>query len=57
MRPNQAQPKATPGVINTFASILKRISGQREPKAYTEYEVLWIKQGRKARGKLTITDR
>lgn len=56
MRPNQAQPKATQGVINTFANILKRISGEKGPKTYTEYEVLWVKQGRKARGKLTLND-
>lgn len=57
MRPNQAKPKQNAGVMDTFTSFLKRISGERERKAYTEYEVLWVKQGRKARGKLTINDR
>lgn len=57
MRPNQAKPKINPGVIDTFTSLLKLISGEKERKTYTEYEVLWVKQGRKARGKLTITDR
>lgn len=57
MRPNQAKPQVNPGVIDTFTSLLKRISGEKGRKTYTEYEVLWVKQGRKARGKLTITDR
>ena len=57
MRPNQAKRKKTTGVMDSFTSFLKRIGGEKGPKGYTEYEVLWIKQGRKARGKLTINDR
>ncbi len=57
MRPNQAKPKANNGVMDTFTSLIKRISGEKGRKIYTEYEVVWVKQGRKARGKLTITDR
>jgi hypothetical protein len=57
MRPNQAKPKKTAGVIDSFTSFFRKISGEKGPKGYTEYEVLWVKQGRKARGKLTINDK
>jgi hypothetical protein len=59
MKPSHNHRKKTEGVISNLAGLFKKRMGkERQKEELTpEYEVLWIKRGRKARGKLMLNDR
>ena len=45
------------GEESSIASLMRTLRGDKKKQESTEYEVIWIKRGRKARGKIVVSDR